>query len=550
MGDFWKDFSFPSAIDDILQKDSFALEDLLDEDEVVTETRSHKDKLIDFLATTETITKLLAYITEEAPEGASEQRTNRYPGVACEILCSEVAEIDSFICENTEFLDKLYNFFEQEQLEGFLTICVCRVAGSLLVSKIPETLAYMRSKENFLDRFLQHIGNPSITDFITKIINIEGEGVMDWLLEAKLITKIIDKFEPSQDSQSHEDGCQALLDIMVVSSYDSKLMQQLESDAILTQLLDYTLAPEGQNSSLLHGTEVIISMIRRIIEAEEDEEDRQPDFEAPPRWLDTLFKYLEQYKALLINVPEDWKRTVSLSFNITTEAFGFHRLKILELFNSLLALGFDSVDEKIFELGLFNIALDLFFAFEWNNFVHHLVERIFRHVLESATDLKVRVLTDTNIIKRLCEAAEKSATAEDHNNGQGVRLAFMGHVLNLGGTIKELISMDENIKKVVDANAEAWKVLDDKFLSKREELAAKPLCGITPERPDDEGDMEDSQYMEDFNNDSKSDDSDEDGDNVDEDVDMSSDTDGDDYDVDQAEVLLSKQEIESGSSSD
>lgn len=47
MGDFWKDFSFPSAIDDILQKETYTLEDLLDEDEVVTEARSHKDALID-----------------------------------------------------------------------------------------------------------------------------------------------------------------------------------------------------------------------------------------------------------------------------------------------------------------------------------------------------------------------------------------------------------------------------------------------------------------------------------------------------------------------
>jgi hypothetical protein len=43
---FWKDFSFPSPVDDILKKGNFTLEDLLDEDDVVQDARSHKDALI------------------------------------------------------------------------------------------------------------------------------------------------------------------------------------------------------------------------------------------------------------------------------------------------------------------------------------------------------------------------------------------------------------------------------------------------------------------------------------------------------------------------
>lgn len=114
---------------------------------------------------------------------------------------------------------------------------------------------------------------------------------------------------------------------MVVSAYDSKLVQQLESEPILTNLLDYTLAPDGQNSSMLHGTEIVIALLRRILEAEEEEEDR-PNAESPPVWLNTLFKYLDKYKTLLTDVPADWHRQIDLgkpSGQVT--AFGFHRLK-------------------------------------------------------------------------------------------------------------------------------------------------------------------------------------------------------------------------------
>jgi len=44
---FWKDFSFPSPIDDILKQGDFDLEELLDEDEVIQETRNHKKELIE-----------------------------------------------------------------------------------------------------------------------------------------------------------------------------------------------------------------------------------------------------------------------------------------------------------------------------------------------------------------------------------------------------------------------------------------------------------------------------------------------------------------------
>lgn len=47
MSNFWKDFSFPSAIDDILKKPSFTLEEVISEDEVSQDARNHKKILVD-----------------------------------------------------------------------------------------------------------------------------------------------------------------------------------------------------------------------------------------------------------------------------------------------------------------------------------------------------------------------------------------------------------------------------------------------------------------------------------------------------------------------
>eukprot|EP01126_Amoeba_proteus_P028394 TRINITY_DN2800_c0_g1_i7.p1 TRINITY_DN2800_c0_g1~~TRINITY_DN2800_c0_g1_i7.p1 ORF type:complete len:114 (-),score=15.71 TRINITY_DN2800_c0_g1_i7:389-730(-) len=68
----WSDFSFPSPVDDILKRPNFKLEDLLDEDDVVVDTRSQKEGLKEFLVQKETLVALIKYISEDAPSGASD----------------------------------------------------------------------------------------------------------------------------------------------------------------------------------------------------------------------------------------------------------------------------------------------------------------------------------------------------------------------------------------------------------------------------------------------------------------------------------------------
>ena len=56
-----------SAIETILDKPSFTLEELLEEDEVLQECRSENAKLLTFLSLPSSLEKLFEYITEEPP---------------------------------------------------------------------------------------------------------------------------------------------------------------------------------------------------------------------------------------------------------------------------------------------------------------------------------------------------------------------------------------------------------------------------------------------------------------------------------------------------
>ena len=68
---FWQasNYSQPSPIEQILEKEKCTLEELLDEDDLIQETKSLNGRLIDYLKQPETVSKLLAYVVEPYEKG-------------------------------------------------------------------------------------------------------------------------------------------------------------------------------------------------------------------------------------------------------------------------------------------------------------------------------------------------------------------------------------------------------------------------------------------------------------------------------------------------
>ena len=68
---FWQasNYSQPSPIEQILEKENYTLEELLDEDDLIQETKSLNGRLIEYLKQPETVSKLLAYVVEPYEKG-------------------------------------------------------------------------------------------------------------------------------------------------------------------------------------------------------------------------------------------------------------------------------------------------------------------------------------------------------------------------------------------------------------------------------------------------------------------------------------------------
>lgn len=428
---FWKTFGFHtvSAIDTLLDGGEFTLEQLLDEEEILQETKSQNKKLLDFLIDPQTLRKLLYYITTEADEEADAKRKFKYPFLACEILASEVWAICDAMYQHDGLLDELYGYFEKDPpLNPLLSTYAARVASVLLQKKVSETIAYLKSRKNVISHFLKHLGNASIMDLLLKVIASEdttdGAGTLEWLCGTDLIQSLVDKFDPKQDPSVHENAAQALGDIIAVSinSTSSPLIGQLESEVIISKLFGYILQT-GLSSSLENGLAVLIELLRRHMNDGLDDMTKVEDL---PDLLKYILKYVGKLHALLLEPPTESK-VVLLSPNGPIKPLGFQRLKIVEFFSALTHTNFLCLDMELLNNQIFSTCLKLFFTNPWNNFLHSTVEQMIQVLLDCESEaLRFALIKDCKLVDFICEGSKLSE--EESSKPKGVRRGYMGHI--------------------------------------------------------------------------------------------------------------------------
>jgi hypothetical protein len=532
-------------------------------------------------------------ITVEPAEDAGEKERFRYPAIVCELLCSEVEEMDNQVVNNAEYFDKLFDFFNKDKVNPFLATFVCRVASCYLLVKPKETITYMKNKAGFIDNFFRHLDVGAVTEFLTKLINLEsqpeGAGTLDWLSEQEFIRKIIRKFDV-QFVHMHSDVAQTLLDIISVSSPNSPLLTQLASEDTMRLLFDLMLSPTSGSSSAIHyGLSVLIGLIIPIgslldesdTEGDSDDEGEKQKAEVTmenlPAWIRLLLDKLADLKNVLLNP------TNAPQFNLPSgnlkKAFGMDRIKILEYIDALLGFQSKPVDKVILDHDLVSVIMDLFFEYEWNTFIQNIAQSIIEHILDDDHDeMRESLFSKTKIIDRIVNG--ERANKEIEAKPQGVRRAYMGHLLNIAEKLKEAAEHDDVVRQHLSSHP-SWNEFVSGPLTVKEAREAITLGGAQPRSSDRylpdqdiaqlgrslsgggfQGLLDLSNYAnynqddeddDDQDGDDDDDDDDDDGqddehdlieEEGDDDVDMDSDTDGEDYDTEQSEVLLTKQEIE------
>ncbi|XP_035662174.1 serine/threonine-protein phosphatase 6 regulatory subunit 3-like isoform X1 [Branchiostoma floridae] len=535
---FWKfDLHTTSHIDTLLDKEDVTLTELLDEDDVLQECKAQNRKLIDFLIRPEVMEELVNLITQDPPDDVEEKIRYKYPNTACELLTSDVSQINDKLGDDEALLNKLWSFLEAEPpLNPLLASFFSKVMGMLLARKtaMPQQdwdegykmLDFLRQKEDVVGLLITHLSTSAIMDLLLRLLtSVDAPELrtemLQWLDDQKLIQRLIEVLDPTGDEEKHSNAAQSLCDIIRLSrEHMSQLQEQAENDPLLTtmekqetveELLNVILNGEKTESALVNGISVLLTLLefkkpglQYFWSCSPDGQDQMTPLDAErlaqgvSSAILGITPRLKELHQLLIEPPKVKQRPMPTSVGTMDPPFGNTRLHVCRLMASLLLTNTHQVNIELANLGTLDIMLDCFFRYIWNNFLHTQVEQCINTILtnppsddspnqegnpEPKHPLINNLLGQSRIIQRILDKWEEDQQIETQG---GNRRGYMGHLTRIANSLQTCLEKGPNkdlvkeiFKEVPEDYRERWETFVSGSLA---EINKKNTVDLTTKR--------------------------------------------------------------------
>uniref|UniRef100_A0A8B9MSP0 Protein phosphatase 6 regulatory subunit 2 n=1 Tax=Accipiter nisus TaxID=211598 RepID=A0A8B9MSP0_9AVES len=317
----------------------------------------------------------------------------RYPNTACELLTSDVPQINDKLGGDETLLNILYDFLDHEPpLNPLLASFFSKTIGNLIARKTEQVIAFLRKKEKFISLVLKHIDTSAMMDLLLRLIScVEPatlrQEVLNWLNEAKIIQRLVELIHSSQDEDRQSNASQTLCDIIRLSRDQSNQLQDIpEPDPLLTalesqecveQLLKNMFDGEQTENCIVNGTQVLLTLLetrRSGVEGLMDSYTQgfERSYTVNSSILHGIEPRLKDFHQLLLSPPK--KTAILTTIGVLEEPLGNARLHGSRLIAALLHTNTPSINQELCRLSTMNLLLDLFFKYTWNNFLHFQVE--------------------------------------------------------------------------------------------------------------------------------------------------------------------------------
>ncbi|XP_062469627.1 serine/threonine-protein phosphatase 6 regulatory subunit 2 isoform X2 [Pezoporus occidentalis] len=437
---FWKfDLNTTSHVDKLLDKEDVTLHELMDEDDILQECKAQNRKLLDFLCQQQCMEELVNLITHEPPMDMEEKIRFKYPNTACELLTSDVPQINDKLGGDETLLNILYDFLDHEPpLNPLLASFFSKTIGNLIARKTEQVIAFLRKKDKFISLVLKHIDTSAMMDLLLRLIScVEPaslrQEVLNWLNEAKIIQRLVELIHSSQDEDRQSNASQTLCDIIRLSRDQSNQLQDIpEPDPLLTalesqecveQLLKNMFDGEQTENCIVNGTQVLLTLLetrRSGVEGLMDSYTQgfERSYTVNSSILHGIEPRLKDFHQLLLNPPK--KAAILTTIGVLEEPLGNARLHGSRLIAALLHTNTPSINQELCRLSTMNLLLDLFFKYTWNNFLHFQVELSIAAILShSAQEGKTTTTNDLESKEEVLNgnvATENTETPENTEN--------------------------------------------------------------------------------------------------------------------------------------
>ncbi|XP_023592142.1 serine/threonine-protein phosphatase 6 regulatory subunit 1 isoform X2 [Trichechus manatus latirostris] len=509
---FWKfDLHTSSHIDTLLEREDLSLPELLDEEDVLQECKVVNRKLLDFLLQPPHLQAMVAWVTQEPPASGEERLRYKYPSVACEILTSDVPQINDALGADESLLNRLYGFLQSSgSLNPLLASFFSKVMGILINRKTDQLVSFLRKKDDFVDLLLQHIGTSAIMDLLLRLLTcVERpqlrQDVVNWLNEEKIVQRLIELIHPSKDDNQHSNASQSLCDIIrlsreqMIQVQDSPepdpLLSTLEKQETIEQLLSNMFEGEQSQSVIVNGIQVLLTLLEPRRPRSESmtmnnffcsvdgqlELLAQGTLESPASSIGALHALrprLSHFHRLLLEPPK--LEPLQTTWGSLAPPLGNTRLHVVKLMASALSTNDMALTQELLALDVPNTMLDLFFHYVFNNFLHTQVEMCVSAMLSAGPppDSSPEIPVPNPVVKHLlqhCRLVERILTSWEENDRVqsrgGPRKGYMGHLTRVANSLVQNAEKGPNVEQL----GQLLKELPEEQREQWEAFVAGPL---------------------------------------------------------------------------
>lgn len=429
-GDIWSisGINFASPVNDILDKEFYTLEELLEEDDLLQEVKSKNERLLVFLQTEDTVQKLVEYVVTSVDSDAGDLRVFKYPYMACELFCCEIQKILDILVEGQDgqFLTMLFSLLDNEApLDHYLAGYFEKILEMLFRRMTVDVMKYLNNGGiPLLQKFLNHIENYSVMQIVQRVMlphipfSMDDVEVMtpeeklhyqcDWSFQKETCYLLCSRMLAggSYDIPSHISDL--LITVLQLSPHDSLFLTHLCEPQCLDELLkfsfqDYTERtsvtdiPSVESSLSLASISVLESLISRLCETMNPFEngDAERDmFDDTRKTMLLIGECVDKVSlALIAHVPKfasqlraycetDVCGTFESQAQCSYRRLGQRGLQLVKLVEAIVRLANDQIDSSLCTSGALKACVDLMFQFKLNSLLHLSVQRIILILIE------------------------------------------------------------------------------------------------------------------------------------------------------------------------
>ncbi|KAK9810880.1 hypothetical protein WJX73_005157 [Symbiochloris irregularis] len=522
---FWHvGFTQPSPIEGILDKDSYTLQELLEEDDLIQEVKSQNERLVVFLRTPETLMQLISYIVVPPAadtEYGSDTKHLKYPFAACEVFCCEVDSIMGAVVQEDEPLNKLFSLLDEPPplncvMAGYFT----RVVTSLLIKRSQELLAYLQHHPQILSRAVAHLSSASIAELLVRLSGADESlstyvdpAHLAFLAETPLTDQLLTQLSTGNFSagaeasaSSQEQGAEsstepaeasttvvqearqqaAIVLASIAHNHECPLAVSFTDADYLERLYTVALAPDVSMQAL----DVCLALLDQRLPPSESSPNGPEDSPRLHVELDAQIKeaavlgllgHLPRVMELLQSPgPLAMEGKHLTPFGALTPPLGLTRLKTVQLVTALLCTDVPAADDAVIESGVLGQCLALFRAYPFNNLLHTQVSHLIMHALGSTNQsLTAHLLGPCNLLPWLftapalvdldgaptLELAGKRTSTSDVPQRR-METAWMGHITRMGNKLAEAAGNSPDIAAALGSSKQ-WPEWSEAVLKPR-----------------------------------------------------------------------------------